>query len=80
MFSSTKIKKLYLGGYIKLLDIIGYYLKMHVRELILRMHKGFSTILRIFFYKNKNTQKTYIKPLSFYDTAIIRKLNKFSFH
>ena len=40
----------------------------------LRMHKGFSTILRIFFYKNKNTQKTYIKPY------IIRKLNKFSFH
>ena len=28
----------------------------------LRMHKGFSTILRIFFYKNKNTQKSYIKP------------------
>ena len=40
----------------------------------LRMHKGFSTILRIFFYKNKNTQKIYIKPY------IIWKLNKFSFH
>ena len=43
-------------------------------NVFLRMHKGFSTILRIFFYKNKNTQKTYIKPY------IIRKLNKFSFH
>ena len=40
----------------------------------LRMHKGFKTILRIFFYKYKTIPETYIKPY------IIRKLNKFSFY